>query len=275
MAKYCVAVLLSCAAILASCSSGSGSDAEATTEAPVTAVPTLPAGEHTEVFEAVDARASGSRGETFTVTYDFYAPAMVGSDSGTLTVAQDLPQRASRFVDDGNARGVAFAGVDPDITACGMTAGEWHCYSAKGYFDQAPAVLDYGDLLSVFDTFRTNQRWFSWADDTRVIAGRAADCAVGTALSPDSMEPDLQRRVGTAATLCVASSGVPLLVEFTRADGHEVLFRADAKSYSADVPATAFEPPAAVEAGPPNVTIPVPQAPDSGAGAGGDQGQGN
>lgn len=270
MVKYCVAVLSACVVVAAACSSGSGDAAETTVAVSQTAASTLPAGEHTEVFEAVDALAAGSRGQTFTAVYDFYAPAIAGSDTGSLTVAQDLPQRAARFVDDTESRGVAFVGVDPDLTACGLTAGQWHCYSATGYFDRAPAVLDYGDLLAVFDTFRANQRWFAWTTAGREIGGHDADCAVGAATSPDAMDPDLQRRVGTAATLCVARTGVPLLVEFSRAEGSEILFRAEARSYRTDVASDAFEPPAPVEAGPPNVTIPVPQPPGSqGGGAGG------
>lgn len=94
---------------------------------------------------------------------------------------------------------------------------------------------------------------------------------MGEATSPDEMAADLQRRVGARATLCVADSGVPLLVEFSRAAGAELLFRAHASSYTTSVGAAAFDPPAAVEAGPPNVTIPVPVSPD----AGGDEGQVN
>lgn len=262
MVKYRVVALLVCAALTASCSSGSGSEAEETTQAPA-ATTTLPTGEHTEVFQRVDALAAASRDATFSVTYDFYAPNLIGGDTGTLTLAQDLPMRSSRFVNDANSRGVAFTGADPDLTACGLTVGEWHCYSADGYFEQAPAVLDYSDLLAVFDTFRANQRWFSWEADNREIAGSGSDCALGTATSPDSMEPDLQRRVGTKATLCVAPTGVPLLVEFSRAEGSEALFRAQATSYGTQVAAGAFDPPAPVEAGPPNVTIPVPRPPGS------------
>ena len=111
---------------------------------------------------------------------------------GTLTLTQDLPQQASRFVADGNARGVAFVGADPDITACGMTSGQWHCYSAQGYFGQAPAVLDYSDLLGVFETFRANQRWFSWTATSRDVAGQATSCAVGDATTLDAMAPGVR-----------------------------------------------------------------------------------
>lgn len=272
MVKMWATAVLVLAATLTACSSGAGGGAAGTsTEPPDTVASTLPTGEHTEILEAVYADAMGSRDATFSATYDFYAPGLVGGDAGTLTLSQDLPRQASRFVADGAATGVAFVGADPDISACGMTGGQWHCYSAQGYFGQAPAVLDYGDLLGVFDTFRANQRWFAWTADTRDVAGQSARCAVGDALAPDAMTPELQRRVGTQATLCVAASGVPLLVELSRVDGTETIFRARATSYSTKVGAAAFDPPAQVESGPPNVTIPVPRPPD----AGGGQGQGN
>lgn len=266
MVKKCAAVVLVLAATLTACESGSSGVGDTSTQPPGTAASTLPAGENTEVLEAVYSDAIGSRDATFSATYDLYAPGLVGGDAGTLTLSQDPPQQASRFVADGGVTGVAFVGADPDISACGMTGGQWHCYSAQGYFGQAPAVLDYSDLLGAFEVLRANQRWFSWTTDQRTVAGQTVRCAVADALSPEAMALDLQRRAGTRATLCVAASGVPLLVELSRADGAELLLRAQATAYTTDVTAEAFEPPAPVEAGPPNVTIPVPVPPGSGQG---------
>lgn len=256
-----VAACLALAAAFAACSGSSGAGPEEQSLPPETSATTLPSGENTEVFESVFADAMGSRASTFAVAYDFYAPDLVGGDTGVLTIAQDLPQRATRFVADGNASGVAFVGADPDVVACGLSRSEWHCYKAQGYFEQAPAVLDYGDLLGVFDTFRANQRWFAWSSEERTIAGHPAQCAVAVATAPDSMDTDLQRRVGTRATLCTGPEGVPLLAEATRAEGAEVLFKAAATSFATQVGPDAFEPPAPVEAGPPNVTIPMPRPP--------------
>lgn len=247
--------------VLAACSGDPDAGSAADSQPPETSATTLPTGVNTAAFEAVFADAMGSRGRTFAVTYDFYAPDLVGGDTGALTLAQELPQRATRFVADGDARGVAFVGADPDVVACGLSQAQWHCYQAQGYFESAPAVLDYGDLLGVFDTFRANQRWFTWSSDVRSIAGQPARCAVAAATAADSMDAELQRRVGTSATLCVAPDGVPLLVEASRAEGAEILFRAAATSYATQVGSEAFEPPATVEAGPPNVTIPMPRPP--------------
>jgi len=249
------AVLL--AVVLAACDGGGGAATSSDPVEPASTSTTLPVGSGGEVLTDLLARAAGSRDETFTVTYDLYAPDLTGGDTGALTMAQDPPREASRFIADGERSGVQFIDRNGEVVACALSGGQWRCYSGIGNFREAPAVLDYGDLLRVLDAYRANQRWFDFTSDEREVAGRATRCVVGS--GHDDMPAEVAKRTGTQVSVCIdTSTGVPLLVEITAADGGELRFRADAVKFSTRADSSVMVPPAEVEAGPPNVTIPVP-----------------
>lgn len=227
----------------------------------------LPDGVNTEALIAFQEEMAAGRDATFTATYAYTGADDAPVRSGTLTLARrGTTAQKSVLAGDTDQPSIALLAQQDSTTVCAAPTGpqSWQCYLAASADPDLNLAIGYADLERVLDVYRPAQYWYRFDRSDEQVAGVAARCltAVPSGAVPlEEIPTDVIGRAGTKGRFCIAPSGAPLVVQV---EGNAAPLSLVATSYVPTVADDAFTPPAAPQAGPPNVQIPeVPERPDA------------
>lgn len=226
----------------------------------------LPDGVNTDALIDFQEEMAAGRDATFTATYAYTGAEEAPVRSGTLTLARrGTTAQKSVLAGDTDQPSIALLAQQDATTVCAAPSGpqSWQCYLAASADPDLNLAIGYADLERVLDVYRPAQYWYRFDRSSEEIAGVPARCltAVPSGVVPLEQVPtDVIGRAGTKGRFCIAPSGAPLVVQV---EGNTAPLSLVATSYATTVGDDAFTPPAAPQAGPPNVQIPeVPERPD-------------
>ena len=177
------------------------------------------------------ASATAPPSAAYRVSYDV---ADQQGKSSQVTLTQMPPKRR---VDVFHADGT----IDSTIASggrsyqCTKTGATWQCgdLGTDPSRELANGVLDTDALRAAADRLRERAADFDFRIETRTIAGASARCLVTTRKPEAASDPSL----GASGTLCLSAEGALLL-------GETPTGRFEAKEYTTDIPADAFDLPA-------------------------------
>lgn len=261
-----VAVVVA-AVVLVGCDGGGTEAGKKQPVQPTTS--SLPDGVNTDALIDFQEEMAAGRDATFTATYAYTGAPDAPVRSGTLTLARrGAAAQKSVLAGDADQPSIALLAQQDGTTVCAAPTGpqSWQCYLAASADPDLNLAIGFADLERVLDVYRPAQYWYRFDRSSEEIAGVSARCltAVPSGVVPlEAVPADVIARAGTKGRFCIAPSGAPLVVQV---EGNKAPLSLVASSYSTSVADDDFTPPAAPQAGPPNVQIPeVPERPDVGA----------
>ena len=182
-----------------------------------------------EAVQDVLASAATSATRSFTVTYKLAV-------EGSTTIVQDPPRRRVELVLGTGPEASTRATItnDEGTFACTRSAGTWTCRKTPDATDSF-GPLAVGDIQRTTADLAAARKSYSFRVETRTIAKTRARCLV-TELRPG--QPADPTR-GPKGVLCVASDGVPLLIQGGQTTVTAVRYRPSADPSAFRLPAKA------------------------------------
>lgn len=175
--------------------------------------------------QAFLAKAAGASSVTFTVVYD-------QGGGETTTVIARPPDRRIDFVGaegPGSTDRIIIQGTTTFV--CHLGSNRWACLSGVTSSPAGPFTPD--AISATIGSLAQLSQTYDFAVTTRSLLGLPASCLTATQLPSETTDPSIARE----AVLCIAPSGVILLVE---GSGSTL----QATSYRGSVPSGAFKLPA-------------------------------